>query len=352
MKKRIFTIATLFVAAAISVAVVSCQKDNETTEENVVAKSANNESKELLNRIYAFQELRDNINAGEKSNGSMSLQEMRDNIDLTFNFEHSQHATPFANATLDTFYVAMPALDANGNVTEADAIATYNAFETNLEKLLASVDGDMNLAKNFSIKLPEAGAKSGNDIEVVFTLGIRDGVHSSMGPFVEGDDYYWGKMLGRCDHDSTVRITDAAAELTNKFRFTPDAEHEGMNYLVHSVEYGKYTPYYKEWEGYTYYADTTVTCADYWLFLDFGGSNEEPCISHKELNCYWHNIRNNVALPNAPLHYSPLNRIPYYECMVKDEDYWAYYEESLQKGAVIRMHNLDVVYAIVVYYQK
>ena len=68
MKKTFFSIATLFVAAAISVAVVSCQKDNETPEENVVAKSANDESRELLNRIYAFQELRDNVRLGNDEN--------------------------------------------------------------------------------------------------------------------------------------------------------------------------------------------------------------------------------------------------------------------------------------------
>ena len=123
MKRKIFTIATLFVAAAISVAVVSCQKDNET-EENVVAESANNESKELLNRIYAFQELKDNINSGKRSGESMTLEELRDDIDLTFNYEHSQHALPCSNATLDTFYVSMPKVDANGNVSAADAIAT------------------------------------------------------------------------------------------------------------------------------------------------------------------------------------------------------------------------------------
>ncbi|MBQ8222301.1 MAG: hypothetical protein IJZ87_02980 [Bacteroidales bacterium] len=316
MKKSI-KIATLFFAAAISITVVSCQKDNETTEENVVAKSANNESKELLNRIYAFQELRDNINAGEKSNGSMSLQEMRDNIDLTFNFEHSQHATPFANATLDTFYVAMPALDANGNVTEADAIATYKAFETNLEKLMASVDDDMNLAKNFSIKLPEVGAKSGNDIEVVFTLGTRDVVpYPSSGPFVKGDDYYWGRMLGRCDHDSTVRITDAAAELTKKFQSLDDGF-----YLISNVEYAGYKPYDDNDQflsKYTYYEDTTLTCGHKWLFCYSG--DDEPCITYDELNCYYDNLNRNVVSANGALHWGPKTGYPYHECLIEDHE--------------------------------
>ena len=45
---KYFKIAALFVAAAISVAVVSCQKDKET-EEPVASQSQNSEAKELLN---------------------------------------------------------------------------------------------------------------------------------------------------------------------------------------------------------------------------------------------------------------------------------------------------------------
>ena len=214
---KYFKIAALFVAAAISVAVVSCQKDKEPENENqTVVKSSNDDAKELLNRIYAFRSLRDDINSGAKSGESMTLEELRDNIDLTFNFEHSQHATPFDYATLDTFYVKMPNVDADGNVTAAEAIATYNAFETNLENLMANVDDDSDLAKNFSIKFPEAGAKSGDDIEVVFTRGTEGEKYPWFAPFEEGDDYIWGKNLGRCDHELT-EVTDAANELTKKY---------------------------------------------------------------------------------------------------------------------------------------
>lgn len=345
MKKRLFTIATLLVAAAISVAVVSCQKDNETPEENVVAKSVNNESKELLNRIYAFQELRDNINAGEKSDGSMSLQEMRDNIDLTFNYEHSQHATPFANATLDTFYVAMPTLDANGNVTEADAIATYNAFETNLEKLMASVDDDMNLAKNFSIKLPETGVKSGNDIEVVFTLGTEGEKHPWFAPFERGDDYVWGLNGGLCNPEGAFNIsTDAAQELTKLFQFQPDAEHEGMDYTIYKVEYRKITPYDDDiyLSDYTYYEDTTLTCPDYWLFLAFGEFDVEPCIHYNEMNCYYNSIYQKTEYPNGIFHYG-LKGSPYFECSITP---WWLYGPGKRS---VRLWTLEITYAHYVY---
>ena len=323
MKKTFFSIATLFVAAAISVAVVSCQKDQETENENqTVVKSSNDDAKELLNRIYAFQSLRDDINSGAKSGESMTLEELRDNIDLTFNFEHSQHATPFDYATLDTFYVKMPDVDANGNVTAAEAVATYNAFEANLENLMANVDDDSDLAKNFSIKFPEAGAKSGDDIEVVFTRGTEDERYPWFAPFEEGEDYYWGMDLGPCDLEGPFNIpTDAAQELSKLFKFTPDEEHEGMTCLLYRLEYVKYSAldYYDAYNFHVYYEDTVVPCSDAWLFYKLGKCDEEPCIHHDELNCYVNEIYEKFIPDFAPLHYGPTTNAPYIECLIQDE---------------------------------
>ena len=327
--KKSFKLAALFVAAAISVAVVSCQKDKET-EEPVASQSQNSEAKELLNRIYAFQELRDDINSGAKSGESMTLEELRDNIDLTFNFEHSQHATPFDCATLDTFYVRMPQTDANGNVSAADAIATYNAFETSLENLLANVEDDSNLAKNFSIKFPETGAKNEDAIQVVFTRGINDGLQSSMGPFGTRDNYIWGKMLGYCDGLSTGRNTDAAAELTKKFQFTPDAEHEDMISLIYDIEYVIYISYKSNnYNRFVYYSDTAMTCGHDWLFKYVGDCDTEPCISMEEMNCYYQSNQRLLVSPNGVLHWGPTSRSPYHECTIRwiEKNYFDYCEK-------------------------
>ena len=342
--KKSFKLAALFVAAAISVAVVSCQKDKET-EEPVTSQSQNSEAKELLNRIYAFQELRDDINSGAKSGESMTLEELRDNIDLTFNFEHSQHAIPFANATLDTFYVRMPQTDANGNVSAADAIATYNAFETSLENLLANVEDDSNLAKNFSIKFPEIGAKNEEAIEVVFTRGINDGFQSSMGPFGTRDNYIWGKLLGYCDpSQNTGRNTDAANELTKKFQFTPDEEHEDMISIIYDIEYVGYKSYEDPSNKlkYHYYNDTTLTCGHRWLFYDYVYGDEEPCITYDEMNCYWRSINELVVSPNGALHWGFYSGSPYHECIVN----WV----EIKDGRFChKAHTIKVTYAKISY---
>lgn len=322
MRRKAFSIATLFVAAAISVAVVSCQKDNETENENqVVTKSANDESRELLNRIYAFQELRDYVRSGAKSGESMTLEQLRDDIDLTFNYEHSQHATPFANASLDTFYVRMPQVDANGNVSATEAIATYNAFETELAELMAGVDDDSNLAKNFSIKFPETGAKSGDAIEVVFTRGAEGEKYPWFAPFEEGDDYIWGLDLGRCDHGLS-EVTDAADELTERIHQNSPASTYKPLGSPYRIEYVKFTPYqdlihladyiYVEQDNYPY--DHI-----FWLFHVSGEFEEEPCIKYYELNQEYNNFWVTHINPNGIYHYHPQNNSPYYDCVIVDE---------------------------------
>ena len=315
---KYFKIAALFVAAVISVAVVSCQKDKET-EEPVASQSQNSEAKELLNRIYAFQELRDDINSGAKSGESMTLEELRNNIDLTFNFEHSQHATPFANATLDTFYVRMPQTDANGNVSAADAIATYNAFETSLEHLMANVEDDSNLAKNFSIKFPETGAKNEDAIQVVFTRGLREDPSAASDPFEEGDDYIWGKMLGYCDPQPGARATDATVALTRIFQYVPDEEHEGMIGIKYDIEYVGYKSYEdlnELYPNYIYFNDTTLKCDHKWLYHEFVCGDHEPCIMHDEMNCYSRSNDRIFKSPDGALHWGPYSGSPYHEGIV------------------------------------
>ena len=345
---KYFKIAALFVAAAISVAVVSCQKDKET-EEPVASQSQNSEAKELLNRIYAFQELRDDINSGAKSGESMTLEELRDNIDLTFNFEHSQHATPFDYATLDTFYVRMPQTDANGNVSAADAIATYNAFETNLNHLLANVEDDAYLAKSFSIKFPETVAKNEDAIQVIFTRGGSDDF-SSYYPFEEGDDYIWGLMLGRCDHGLSER-TDAANELTKQFQFRPDEEHEGDLVVISKIEYVKYKPIddnEQYLDEYIYYEDPTITNGLKWLYCYSGDCLKEPCIEHEEMNFYYECIDRNVVSVRGPLHFGPKTHFPYHECIVEAPIRNILYKDNDDKRDV-RAQTLVVNYCQLTY---
>ena len=161
MKKSIMCVAALIVAAIVSVTVVSCKKDKD----EVVTKATNSEAQALLNRIEAFQTLRDAVNSGAKADGSMTVEEMRQALDLVSNYEHSEHMTYCENTVLDTLHVAMPAVDGEGYVSNADVVATYNAFETALEKCSSR------LMTNFFISEYEIFSFV-NSISNLYTLSI------------------------------------------------------------------------------------------------------------------------------------------------------------------------------------
>lgn len=316
-KRRSLLIAVMVIAATAATLFVSCKKEKDEAASNV----DRSEAQALLNRIEAFQTLRDAVNSGAKADGSMTVEEMRQALDLVSNYEHSEHMTYCLNTVLDTLHVATPAVDGEGYVSNADVVATYNAFEIALEKCMLGVKDGMDVPSYFSIVMPKTGAKDDDDIDVVFIRGGADDApgneeHTSEGPFVEGDDWYWGLDLGKCDGSQTY--SDAAQELSKKFVFTPDQQHQGQSYIVYNVEHVYYTPTDELIpDNYVYYVDPNMEdCAPTWLFLYEGDSLIYQCIPYDEMNCYWRSIRRNIVLPYASLHYGPNSHSPYHKCII------------------------------------
>lgn len=346
-KRRSLLIAVMVIAATAATLFVGCKKEKDEAATNV----DRSEAQALLNRIEAFQTLRDAVNSGAKADGSMTVEEMRQALDLVSNYEHGEHMTYCLNTILDTLHVAMPAVDGEGYVSNADVVATYNAFETALEKCMLGVRDGMDVPSYFSIVMPKTGTKDNDDIDIVFLRGEADEdpgyeEHTSDGPFREGiDDWKWGLDLGPCDLTGyTGRMIDAADKLTQQFVFTPDQQHQGQSFFPYEVDYGKYAPCETSLlPGYVYYVDPNMEdCAPTWLFYEedsiIGPNFVEPCILFDEMNCYWRSIRRNIVLPNAPLHFGPLYHSPYHKCVISDKIF---------KRQTARVHLADVVYCYV-----
>lgn len=340
-KKTIFSVAALIIVAIVSVTVMSCKKDNE--KEEAVLKNMNADAQVLLDKIEAFQTLRKTVNSGAKTDGTMTINEMRDIIDLASNYEHSQHEACCLNTILDTIHVAMPMVDVNGNVSDVSVVSVYNTFEAELDDLILSIGDGMVIPSYFSVILPEE--TDDDDIDFVFIRGEQDDKHTSVGPFIEGDDFKWGMRLGRCPIDSTERLTDAAIELSRKFKFQPDYQHQGQSYIIYMVEHADYTSYLDELSlpGYIYHTDPSITCANDWLYYQSGDFEEEPCIDYNEMNCLWNGIRDNVSLPTSDLFYSPKKHVPYHECWIEAIPLYFY---NSQKRPV-RVHVAHVTYCYI-----
>lgn len=350
-KKTILSVAALIIAAIVSVTLLSCKKDKEKEEADL--KTMNADAQVLLDKIEAFQTLRKTVNSGAKTNGTMTVNEMRDVIDLTSNYEYSQHEIYCLNTTLDTIHVSMPIVDDNGNVSDGSVVSVYNAFEAELENLMLTIDDGMDVPSYFSIILPED--TSDQDIDIVFVRGEQDDKHTSVGPFVEGDNYKWGLKLGHCSFDPTARITDAAMELTRKFKFQPDAQHQGLSCLMYNPKIVYYKPCTDSIPGINaiYYSDPNMEdCADTWLYMLGGEYDEAPCIDYDEMNCYWRSVRRNIVLPYAPLYYGP-DHVPYHQCDIFSVLLYGpspYLPEAPLR--TLRVHYARVIYCNIVWIQE
>ena len=331
--KKYFLTAALIVAAAASVALVSCKKDNENTPMN----PKQSENAALLNRIEDFQVLRNEVHSGMKADGTMTVEEMRQILDLTTNYEHSKHETWCLNTTLDTLRIAMPAVDGNGNVSKSDVVATYDALEIALEKSLNNATDGLDVPSYFAIMMPETGTKDG-EINVVFNRGEEtEDEHVGRVPFTGDDDWIWGLGLGLCEPGQFNCASDAAQELSRLFKFVIDEEHEGLSYILSNVEHGKYSPFDTIMlEDYVFFEDPNILInTPKWLYFITGQFGDEPCIGHDELNDYWLNIHHYVADLGAPLNIGPTYGSPYHQCNILSHIF-------LRRTA--RIHLADVVY--------
>ena len=318
-KKTILCVATLIVAAIISVTVVSCKKDKD----GMVTKTTNSEAQALLNRIEAFQTLRDAVNSGAKADGSMTLEEMRKTLCVISNYEHSEHETYCLNTTLDTLRVVMPIVNQEGNVLEIDVVETYDAFEKALQKRMESIIDKMDVPSGFSIVLPNIEAKEEDSISIVFTRGEVTDPEPITSPLASGPFHdiclFWGLNLGRCD-GGLGTPTDAAKELTRYFLFDYSTFPPGT-FAIEDIEYVKYVAtdlYGGQHPDWTYWEPSSYAPpCDTWLFWLNGAINPEPCLCEDELNCEYVGIKTNVALTSGEKYYSPMRHLPYFECRVE-----------------------------------
>lgn len=350
MKKfsKYFVAATIVVTATAAI-LVGCKKENDEPKDN----GRQSEAAVLVNRINNFSELRDAVNSGAKADGSMTVEEMREILCMVSNYEHSEHETFCHNTVLDTLEVRMVPMT-NGNVLESDVVAVYNAFETELESCMASVDDGMDVPSLFSIVLPENGARDEEDIKIIFTRGQEAEPEPISSPSVSGPFHnkcwFWGLDLGSCNGGLSA-LVDAADVLSTYF--IPNVNPPGNGYIqifgnVEYVEYiatNRFSVDNPDFQNYTYWVPAEqITPCTYWLFNQYGPlaeGEEEPCLCEDELNCEWFNIHEHIVEVTGALHYSPNYHSPYYSCEVNDK----YLYDKVIEKMCDRHHTALVCYA-------
>ncbi len=348
--------------AAIGMAVlaatffVGCKKEKN----EVLTHHEKTETLALTDQISAFQKLRESVNSGMRAEGVMSIEELRQNLDLMANYEHSEHMTCCANIVLDTLYVVMPFVDNDGNVTNMDVVATYEAFETELQKCMEMANDGRDIPSYFSILMSEKAGKTKENITVVFVRGEESkeakGDRNFLNdddPFIEGvDNWIWGENLGLCKWYPYNASTDAAGRLSEQFLYEVPAEHQGDICVITNVVHVNYRPCSHIIPGISSqeYVDPYMEdCADTWLFFQPTVNPEDCCVKWSEMNCFWRSINRNIVDTLAPWHFvlhpDYSNRyVPYHTCSI----HWSRFFNT-DIGTPYCNYYYQVHYAHVVY---
>lgn len=357
MRKQIYLLfAAMIIVAMAATLFVGCKKEKHEAQ----ARPEKTEVQGLVEQIKAFQTLRESVRSGMKADGTMTVEEMRQILDLTANYEHSEHMTCSENTILDTLFLAMPPVNGDGNVTEIDVVATYETFEAELQQHMEKADDGRNLPSYFSILMPGKGEKSEECITVVFLRGEERKESKSdrnlcdgEGPFIENEDiWYWGNDLGRCKWDTINATSDATDMLTHHFGFVIPEEHQGDSYYIYNVVHVKYRPSNPDvYYGFSnYYLDEHMEdCADTWLYCRVSTQPVDQCLYWDELNCYWRSIDRNIVNPDAPLHYTLLPNynllVPYHCCYIS----WHRFQHYDEVGLYYQIHVANVTYCDVLW---
>ncbi len=347
MEKKTSTLIALMVVIVTALSIiVGCKKEKNQSSEQPVS----SEAQAILSRIEKFQALREAVNSGAKSNGTMTVEEMRDILDLTTNYEHSEHTTPCANKVLDTLYIAMPVVDAEGNVNETDVVAAYNAFETALNHRMLSINDNLSIASLFSIVMPATNSKNDNNIKIVFLRGEESEENDQPeDPFPEGANWLWGKSLGLCKPEPfNLDLGDASTQLSSvipPLQITPQpGQIPGVSHVVHVI-YRPCEQPIPDIES-IYYADS-IDCYNTWLFCNETILEHEDCLFYFELNCFYHSIISHIVDDSGPLHYAPTSQFPttpYYSCYIDWHEY-----PSNDSDLYLKIHAAHVTYANVIW---
>lgn len=229
MKKVTFLQSIAAVLGLLIVIGVGCSKvelHDETANEPQY-QTMTGEDISVMNKIVAFREKlayhRDNPDF--KSGEVMSVDSAQWYLDALFNFTYAYTDQTFTSFKTDTFNIVLA--KNNGLVDYAELYAAFASLKEQALLVYHDTDGDEK-----ELYVSYMNIKHNDDNEVVFIVNVTIGARgvgtppgfSEWGPFVAGDDWMYGELLGDCTPfgGNWAGIKDAATEIgfaTNHYRY-------------------------------------------------------------------------------------------------------------------------------------
>lgn len=311
-KKSFFAICVMAVALAATVTVVSCKKEKHDQNSNgneQTVQTADNMDEYLM----AFKK---KLLSAEKGGETISLEQAERDLGnlLNFDFGDANYATDVFQH--DTIHLKLVA--SNGQVDLSQLAQTYgNAIEEIIEAYQ-----DVNLPEksvySISCVFDETDSKNGETKDVVIVLVTRGFYDYPLPPH---DTLNWRpkNRAGTCDGQNVNLY--GAPEIIAQWIADPQSEYACYNGgRVYYTEVDHWKIY-----GYKTYVPTTDK---FRIYTSFEANQNNVCISHDDMEYYYHNILdywNNAGYPSHEIIYVRINHCEIHNPYIYNTHYYNCY---------------------------
>ena len=310
MKKKIVLISIMIAGAML--AFYSCTKENQTIEQGQQA-STLVEGPELTptdikvnNLINGF---RDKVayhleNPGLKSGESIAADSVLWFLEATINYLHCFPNEYYGEKQTDELTLVIPKNE-NGQVDMDLLSQKYDEMKTSVSTIYHNSGFE---SKGLVlVDIAETSQTADNielNVQVVTGNGKNEDPVPTNGPFVEGDDWWYGEDYGHCDDHSILE--DATNHLYDAVEaFVPDPG--GSYFFIDEITFTVYggdtdirRPYDNLNNDYDYYLYAAVEGDEGLPFTE----QETLCLGYNEMNGYF-NLMKTLIFDKLPNEYLP-----------------------------------------------
>lgn len=332
----------LFTAVLASLMITSAVIFNACSKQETSDPASSAEQPEItsvdqlvLNKILSFKQKMSYVHEhpGYKSGETMSVDSAKWYLDAVFNYSYAYTEQSFESFNRGTFTLT---LQKNGDRIDFEEVCeAFNELKQQTLLIYYDTEGEEKELYVSDMSIVE-NTDNAVVIEVSATIGANtDGTppeFSQWGPFVEGDDWMYGELLGGCSPGGGIwfGIKDAATEIgdvTNTYRYKY-IQDEGPGW------YAYYTQPSSEVDV-TVYGDITVqdllrnphdpnidNYRDYYLQYqkkELPNLIIETCIPWEDMNFYYHGIRKVIyqIIQENPDEFGVSPFLTFYSCEVE-----------------------------------
>lgn len=227
---------TLLFAACVLLVMASCKKDENSNSYENKAECAMDPVVESIIKFDEHVKGYQN-NTMTRNAETFTLEEAKDNIVNLFNATYGEPMESYTSLVTDEFSISI-AVDANGNVSSAEAVRAYLQM---VEKARKGYKASNLPNRGYKYILVDKVRQTRGDsvtIDLKGRFGTKDisGFHYD-GPFEEGDCWHYIDGMGGC-HENTSVISGADEELEKVIyaRYMGEKPINSANYIIVPVD--------------------------------------------------------------------------------------------------------------------